>query len=311
LSEDRRLPDERGRRPDHTAIHSDDHFVQHDLILTISKNYTYHELHVFLESLRRVGYRGETAVFVEEHTGRNTVRAIKRSGALPILYSERNIPYHLFGRVIDRPIHLYNYRHFLYYQYLTARLTELRSVMLSDVRDVYFQQDPFARAGDDALRFSLEDDTLGACAINSGWLRAGYDEDAAAQIGGNRISCAGTILGPAKRMQEYLRLMIDEIYRLKDPYACADQAAHNYLLYTGRLDGCRLEDNQSGRIWTMSNTTEQVRSANGRYLNANGEEFVALHQYDRNGQVLHDIQCVLYGSIARRRLMKAVYKVLK
>ena len=85
-------------------------------------------------------------------------------------------------------------------------------ILLSDVRDVVVQSNPFEMARDVApgkIIFSMEDSrvTLGACPFNSQWILELYGEDMLEDMADHRISCSGVTLGPLAEMLRYVRTM--------------------------------------------------------------------------------------------------------
>ena len=66
------------------------------------------------------------------------------------------------------------------------------------------------------------------------------------QIGGERISCAGTLLGSWQGILNYLLMMQLCTYEIA-PHSRfifgIDQGIHNFLLHTGRLDSVTFDEN--------------------------------------------------------------------
>lgn len=87
------------------------------------------------------------------------------------------------------------YRH--YHDIITTVGADADQVLLTDVRDVVFQRDPFAETLD-GLEVFLEDSslTIGGEARNRKWVRTLYGDRGLAACGHEVVSCSGTIAGP-------------------------------------------------------------------------------------------------------------------
>ena len=115
-------------------------------------------------------------------------------------------------------------------------------VILTDVRDAYFQRDPFITANKRNQTHQLmvfeEDPRLD----NTNWLtvipvRACRNYT----VGPTRMLCSGSTMGSREGIIEYLKVMKEEFdyWKVRDecriPIKGDDQSIHNYLYYTGRF----------------------------------------------------------------------------
>ena len=163
--------------------------------------------------------------------------------------------------------------------------------MLSDVRDVIFQDDPFAGVNG-GLLVSMEnfDLTIGAEDFNRGWVLDAYGQDMLDRIGGCYISCSGVTLGDMESIKGYVDKMLGEI--CKQPFKkmrnrIYDQAFHNKLLHCGELASvvpCFSLQSNIATLGCMS-MGEIGLSNDGKVLNRDGTIVPIVHQYDRH-QVL-------------------------
>jgi hypothetical protein len=178
-------------------------------------------------------------------------------------------------------------RHFHYDDYLRKH-PGFSHVMLTDVRDVVFQLDPFAQfEGGLSLGMEIASLTLGTEAYNREWILGAYGEAMLERIGDRQISCAGVVLGDAKAMREYIDKMLVEIMRL--PFRITknrnyDQAHHNKLLYCNELAAATLCQPLSSRIATIGcmQLSDFVLSPEGMLLNDDRNLVPIIHQYDRH-----------------------------
>ena len=177
-------------------------------------------------------------------------------------------------------------RYAIYYLYLSKYGHKYANVMLSDVRDVVFQGDPFDfHFEDGSLNCFLEEGekTIGESEGNAQWIREGFGEDALAKIADKSISCSGTTIGSIDSIMAYLKAMIDSFVQLKYHSWGIDQGVHNYIIYQGLVKNVKFYQNFSGPILTMHYTNEEKLrfDSNGYLRNEDGSAINVLHQYDR------------------------------
>jgi hypothetical protein len=158
--------------------------------------------------------------------------------------------------------------------------------MLTDVRDVVFQNDPFDFEIGDQVHGFLEDEryTLGSERHNRAWLTSAYGEDVANALADKPICCSGVTIGSRGAVVGYLEAIVKELLKLRTQVAGIDQGVHNYVLHTGRVPRFTVVSNWTGPVLTLALVPpEEVASAarNGR-LNAN-----VLHQYNHHA-ILRD-----------------------
>ena len=189
-------------------------------------------------------------------------------------------------RIAAKTFNVYCVRFPLYYLYLARHRDKYARVMLSDVRDVVFQRDPFDFEFEEGLCFFMEDDRepMKNCPYNSTWLRTGYGEDALREVGEEIASCSGTTIGSTGAVMHYLELMVDHMLRLESHPAGMDQGVHNYLLYKNEIKNVKLFPNRLGPVFTMGKTVDLLTqfNAEGLVLNKDGTVAHVLHQYDRH-----------------------------
>lgn len=161
-------------------------------------------------------------------------------------------------------------------------------VLVCDVRDVVFQNNPFEQLPLSGLAVSIETRryTLATEPHNREWLRQVYGPAVVEEIGSQPVSCVGVTYGDIASMRAYLALMTAEILRLSATAARhggADTATHNFLLWTNRLDPVRLLETLASPVATLNDVAEgDVKlSPEGKLLNRDGSEPSILHQYDR------------------------------
>jgi hypothetical protein len=161
--------------------------------------------------------------------------------------------------------------------------------MMSDVRDVVFQRNPFDGIASQKCHFFLESAsrTIGDDPTNSRWVRGCLTADEAQALGRCRISCSGITIGGTTAIMAYLERMAARveamplrIYRsIGHGY---DQAIHNFLVHLDpAIDGIVVENN--GHIATMALEPRALYrlDAQARIHATDGRLFPICHQYDR------------------------------
>lgn len=290
--------------------------MKKNLILTISDYYNFYHLSRFFLSLFRTSFSGHVVVFAGPHTGNNTIRAMEAFGVEVIRYQNKfpfiPIPHPNNLKQLPDPIHIYNFRHFLYYDYLLKHEGEFEKILLTDIRDVAFQDDPFSFPMQEAVYVAIENRTkkLGECQYNGRWVRNGYGEDVLTDMADHIVSCAGTTLGPASHIKRYLEKLLHEIVHLRDAYDCADQAAHNYLLHGNKIDSVVKMYNDDAPVMTVGSERQFTLDKEGYLLNNAGHRPATIHQYDRHPQLVASMNKISYSSPIHKYYLKLRYKLL-
>jgi hypothetical protein len=170
-----------------------------------------------------------------------------------------------------------------------------RVILLSDVRDVVFQADPFRPEPRHLCLFrEAEPLTLGEHGANLRWLARLVGQHLARGLADRPCICAGTLLGPRAEMLRLLRqiLLVLAIPRTAVPAAFgADQAAVNLIAHWNLAGEAEILPNY-GRVATIGLTPPGMVSldAEGRIRNPDGSISAVVHQYDRHPAVLAAVQ---------------------
>lgn len=163
-------------------------------------------------------------------------------------------------------------------------------ILISDVRDVVFQRDPFELLPEEGLAVSMEVPayTLATEPYNAGWIRNLYGEEALARVGDKPVSCSGVSYGERTAMEAYLEKMTQEIMSMtygaiRKTMGGYDQGIHNVLLHTGQLvDAIRLTSLSSAVATVNGLEKDTLRfDARGMLINRDESDIAIVHQYDR------------------------------
>jgi hypothetical protein len=180
-------------------------------------------------------------------------------------------------------------RYLVYHDFLSSNAHLYNSVLISDVRDVYFQRDPFVDLDKEFVTFlEIKDSTCGG-RINRRWINSTYGQKMAASMNDERVICSGISMGSYSRMIKYLSHMSNEVARRGCiPYA--DQGIHNVLIRKKAFSASLLA-NADGLVLTAAGekSVEDFRIAEDIVVTRNDSPFALVHQYDRHAQLTNAI----------------------
>lgn len=170
-----------------------------------------------------------------------------------------------------------------------------RNVLITDVRDVVFQKNPFDIDVNQLMLFSEDSGVmLGDEEINTHWVKTLFEPEVLNQIKSCNIICGGTILGTQDSILNLLRLMKEYIektpLRNKIPI---DQVLLNYLCHTKKLSHIPHTLNKSGDIVATVGLTvthklaKDVIDIKDNLVYINGQSPAIVHQYDRSTELVN------------------------
>jgi hypothetical protein len=248
------------------------------LVLGAAIGFDVAQVRVFVESLRTSGYVGDVMMLIR-WPGLRVGRYLDSRGVEAVRVFQT--------RSFTRSVHARRYA--IYLDYLRARRGRYDQVMMSDVRDVVFQGNPFDGVASPQCHFYLESAsrTIGVDPTNARWVRGCFTAAEADALDKCRISCSGITIGGTDAVIAYLERMVARvdampmrIYReIGHGY---DQAIHNYLVHLDPAIGGVVEEN-NGHIATMAlePRASYRLDPDGRIRAPDGRLFPICHQYDR------------------------------
>jgi hypothetical protein len=247
------------------------------LVLGAAVGFDVAQVRVFVESLR-ANYAGDVLLLIR-WPGLRVARYLKsrRIRVIRVLQT----------RSFTRSVHARRYA--IYLEFLRARLSRYDQVMISDVRDVVFQRNPFDGIASPKCHFYLESAvrTIGEDPTNSRWVRGCFSADEAERLAACRISCSGITIGGTAAIVAYLELMVERIrvlpWRIYRKIGHGyDQAIHNYLVHLApEVAGIVVENNR--HIATMALEARAFYRLDREALIHGPDDhlFAICHQYDR------------------------------
>jgi hypothetical protein len=242
-----------------------------DLVLGYATGYDAAQIAPFVRSLRGV-FDGPVALVVDP---RPDVLALLDQHGVDAVHPEPAAgwePHAVMAR-------------FAHYSRLLERYPNAVDVLLTDVRDVIFQSEPF---GPPPRRLEVfvefEGGRLGEHAFNMKYLSALVGEDLAMTLADKPCICVGTVMGPRDEIARFCRtvLMLAAIPRSEIGGAFgADQAACNLAVHMG-LVKAEVKPN-FGRVATLGMSPgESLVFRDGRVFNPDGGFSPIVHQHDRH-----------------------------
>ena len=298
MDDDRVLACSRAARTSGTLVSS----TGRSLVLGAYTNLPTSYLTPFVSSLRDCGFKGSLHIVSDVEGEYDRLPVVR-----PVLAYLRNTRglRRSYPRAFDLALHAgcdwasleyrleglqsLRYRH--YERVIRSREPAPDFVMITDLRDVFFQRDPFADPVD-GLEVYLEDASvrIGYDDFNTRWIREVFGPLELEELRGRPVSCSGTVVGTRDAMLAYVTEMAAEIARHRRPMGARDQAVHNVLLHRDRLAAPTVITNEQGRVLTMGKMSSYRTNADGQVVNADGSVPAVLHQWDRHAALVTRIE---------------------
>jgi hypothetical protein len=193
-----------------------------------------------------------------------------------------------------------------------------------DVRDSFFQSDPFAFIDPSSPSFHVfngqESFPISKCGWNSGWIRDCFGENLLAQVGGHSIICSGVSAGTTDIVMDYLHMMseivqghnipkpletisksmetgtmVNIVNRRTDLHhsfpTCerngVDQGIHNVLVHSQAIPQLKIWDQGTGFVANMQAQVAKYDPGSHVVSNRMNQPSAVVHQYDRNPALQH------------------------
>ena len=281
-----------------------------NLILGTITHYKFHVIKPFFSTLRSTGYSGDVTLF-HANIPLHTVHQLRQRGVVLIPF-ESLFPHlqpilakHL-TRWVDKKrvstLDLSCLRYLFAYCYLKEFGGQYKHVMLTDIRDVIFQKDPFNFSIGEKLCCFLEREgvSLGQQYDNAEWMELAFGEATREQLSDSPIVCSGVTIGPTDLIIDYLEKMADLFMRAPgkgwevapmagqisgQKWTGLDQGVHNYLVFNALLPRFTLYPNDGGPVLTVGIEDKVSLNNCGFIVNKCGDVPNIVHQYDRHWHV--------------------------
>jgi hypothetical protein len=182
----------------------------------------------------------------------------------------------------------------LYRKFLERNQARFDRVLMVDLRDVFFQSDPFEHDSMPGLRVFAEEGDFRVC--DSDWnartMKLAFGRKTYRNLSNLRVFCSGAMMGDVSSAQSYLAAYASMLQELEFPDHGTDQAIHIRLVDCLK-DNLEKVGNQHGEAINLHFVRDLAsipRDADGRFLNAGGKPFSIIHQYDRHPELLREVR---------------------
>ena len=244
-----------------------------NLVMGTALGYNVEQLKPFVHSLRK-HYDGAIALVLDDVTPE-----------LERFFDNYYVQHFKVGFNTNNQDAICSKRHIFYKQILLKNYPIVEKVMLTDVRDVIFQADPFAHEMKGDLEFFYETKLYNFCECHRHWFEdlGIYGRGEFAKLRDNYIICAGTTFGTKTGMYDYLNKMNTELERMQSVLGrpITDQPTHAYLIYNNRFKDYSCYHTGKGPVATLNGVTDLVFDENDNLLNDDGSIVAVIHQWDR------------------------------
>ena len=258
--------------------------MKKNLIIGAFSGYNFDQLKPWVESILEVGMEADKVMIVG-HTDADTLKILDQKSFKVIRYEpDKNLPPH-----IPRWIHVYDF--------LKKNGHEYEYVVMTDLKDVYFQGDPF-----EWMKKNLGDKKIVAgseCLLykDEAWGNQNLMDTFGPYVYGQFKDCEIYNVGVLGGRPEYLRdlFLHNFLLALRIP-AALDQGTFNLLmhthpykdivLFTKQMDGWACQAGTVADPRKMDDFRPKLLEPEPIYKNnivytSKGEPFVIVHQYDR------------------------------
>jgi hypothetical protein len=169
-------------------------------------------------------------------------------------------------------------RFYRYLRYLETYGSVYTHILITDVRDVIFQANPFPC---DGLHVFAEDESIGQSRFAMRWFQLSYGLNIWKSLSQRPLLNVGTTIGDSSSIIKYLTVMCSEYDRLMSFFWGADTSVHNFNIYNN-LTNTVINDYGEGAVITLNAIKlENILVEDGILLNKDGLPYPVLHQSDR------------------------------
>ena len=248
--------------------------TRRNLILGFCTGYRFKDIESFIASALKIGDDVQLCLF----THGLDKRFLRLADTYGIRVEDAS-PYLNIG------FHPQNVRYFAYQRFLQENRDLYDRVLLTDVRDVFFQSDPFAVGQPKPVCFSLEDTKIMWEPVNQGWLRDVYGEEILASVAEQHVACSGTTLGTIAGIEGYLDVVCKELgTRAFNRMEVYDQGIHNYIVWKLKPDWGWIDETDSIVNTVGCTSSERIKIIDDVAV-IDGTIPAVVHQWDRHASL--------------------------
>jgi hypothetical protein len=191
-----------------------------DVVIGIAHDMDPKNFVVFCASLREVNRKAELIIFSNAPTSAQNVKIAGDFDVTLLEYDMRNLE-QFGGSSHMSKFHPSTLRWPFIAKYFDEQSTrdQYSRVWMADVRDTYFQSDPFEMLPEyekGFFTFGGVDITIKDCGWNGNWVKDCFGDQMLDKIGRNKVICSGVSMGDMESAYSYLKLMDDVISGKKE-----------------------------------------------------------------------------------------------
>lgn len=177
------------------------------------------------------------------------------------------------------------YRWILPRKVLLERYKDVENVIIPDVRDLVYQDDPFKYLSGKPLDLALETKTIKECPYNTKWVKNMYGEEAYQLVKDQLIICGGTMSGKRDAIIELCEHMMAERDRLGDTFV--DQGTLNVFHAQGKFPETQLHETGDHLVATIGHSLGVTTVNEDGVLFGKTKDIIPsmVHQYDRHKDI--------------------------
>ncbi len=287
-----------------------------NLVLGFAEGYGVEQLRIFVHSLQATNYDGDVAIFIDGRAPAAVESFLRHHGAEPVRLDWRRrfgqrarglvaatrqvVGTRLSAEQFCRDCRLQHptaARWTYYRRFMSSVSRAYRYVMLTDVRDVVFQADPFCAVPNNRISlFSEPGPRIRDSGSTAKWIQRSYGDAVLSSMNESPVLCAGAVMGTQQGMIDLIDGLTYTMSLAKSFWSLRfglDQAALNYLVH-GDLQGFRTSQDvgvfgeRNGCIanLALAGSKFATRASLGQVVDASGTTIPTLHQYDRHPGLL-------------------------
>lgn len=178
------------------------------------------------------------------------------------------------------------------FPFLRDRLKECETctgpVLITDVRDTFFQRDPFGSGQPQVQGLQVFEEHVKLHTTH--WLVEWPVRECKGIVFDKPMLCSGTTIGTREAMIDYLNIMEEEMNAWMADRKCHfktngdDQSIHNYLYYQGKLPFAKAIPNGLGIVNTVGVQASVIREAHRDRMEAKGKSETDAYEGTKLGE---------------------------
>ena len=250
-----------------------------DLIMGAWWHLPAQEMEPFLASLRRTTFNGDVCVLVGDAPA-DLIEVLLAHGVIVDRLRRFGA-----GMTVDRCT-----RYCGYLDFITRHADRYSAVLLTDLRDVVFQSNPFERPLPADVVYTQERCLIGDDPVVRPRIAQTYGDHVAHNLRDFPLSCCGTTLGTVPGIVRYLLAMTKSLFALPVPLTVhADQVIHNHIVHLRALRGAWLEAS-NGTVSKLEHTPDESVIVSADEVLIDGNRVPVLHQWQKHPRLAAHIR---------------------